>query len=57
VIHDAGGCSEDDVAELTRWQELDHPLFEITELDVVAWADDAGLVETVYNQLVLDSAV
>ena len=45
VVHDAGGGGEDDVAELTRRQELDDPLLEIAELDVVAWADDTGLVE------------
>jgi hypothetical protein len=31
---------------LTRGQELDNPLLEITELDVVAGGDDTGLVET-----------
>ena len=46
VVHDAGGGGEDDVAELTRWKELDNPLLEVAELDVVARADDAGLVET-----------
>lgn len=45
VVHDASRGGEDDVAELTRWQELDNPLLEVVELDVVAWADDAGLVE------------
>lgn len=45
VVHDTGRGGEDDVAELTRWQELDNPLLEVVELDVVAWADDTGLVE------------
>ena len=45
MIHDAGGCGEDDVTELTRWQKLDYPLLHVSELDVVARADDAGLVE------------
>ena len=47
VVHDASRCGEDDVTELTGWQELDDPLLEIAKLDVVAWADDTGLVETV----------
>ena len=45
MVHDAGGCGEDDVAELTRWQKLDDPLLKIAQLDVVAWADDTGFVE------------
>lgn len=47
VVHDTGGGGEDDVAELTRWQELDDPLLEVGELDVVAWGDDTSLVEAV----------
>ena len=45
VVHNAGGGGENDVAELTRWQELDDPLLHVDELDVVAGADDAGLVD------------
>ena len=45
VIHDASGCSENDVAELTRGKQLRDPLLEVLDLDVVAWADDAGLVD------------
>lgn len=45
VVHDTGRGGEDDVAELTRGKELDNPLLEVAQLDVVARADDAGLVE------------
>ena len=45
VVHDAGGGGEHDVAELTGWQKLDDPLLHVDELDVVAWADHAGLVD------------
>jgi hypothetical protein len=45
VVHDTGGGGEDDVAELTRGHELDDPLLEITELDVVARGDDTGFVD------------
>lgn len=45
VVHDTSRCSENDVAELTRWQQLDDPLLEILERDVVSWGDDTGLVE------------
>ena len=46
VVHDARGGGDDNVTELTRWQKLDDPLLEITELHVVTRADDTGLVET-----------
>jgi hypothetical protein len=45
VIHDTSGGSEDDVSELTRWQELNNPFLEVTELNVVAGADDTGFVD------------
>jgi len=46
VVHDAGTGCEDDVTELTGRKELDNPLLEISELDVVSWGDDTSLVET-----------
>jgi len=46
VVHDARGGCEDNVAELTRWKELDNPLLEICETDVVPGRDDTSLVET-----------
>jgi hypothetical protein len=46
VIHNAGRCGQDDVTELTRWQQLDNPLLEVSELNIVAGGDDTGLVET-----------
>lgn len=45
VVHDAGGGGEDDVAELTRREELDDPLLHVAQLDVVTRADDTSLVE------------
>lgn len=45
VVHDTGGSGQDDVAELTRGQQLDNPLLEIGETDVVAGRDDTGLVQ------------
>ena len=45
VIHDTSGGSEDDVPELTRWQKLNNPFLEVTELNVVAGADDTSLVD------------
>jgi nitrogen regulatory protein PII len=46
VVEDTGRGGKDDVTELTRRKQLDNPLLEITELDVVAGVDDTGLVET-----------
>ena len=47
VVHDTCGSGEDDVTELTRWQKLDDPLLHVDELDVVARANHAGLVDAV----------
>ena len=47
VVHDAGRGCEDDVTELTRGEELDDPLLEIGNADIVAGGDDAGFVNSV----------
>lgn len=46
MVHDTSGGGQDDVTELTRGEELDSPLLEVTELDGVAGVDDTALVET-----------
>lgn len=46
VVHNTGRGGEDDVAELTGREQLDNPLLELGETDVVAGRDDTGLVET-----------
>ena len=46
VVHDTSGGGQDDVAELTRGEQLDGPLLEVAELDGVAGVDDTALVET-----------
>lgn len=46
VIHDTSGGGEDNVTELTGWQELDNPLLEIGETDVVTGRDNTSLVKT-----------
>jgi hypothetical protein len=45
VVHDTSRGGQDDVTELTRGKELDDPLLDIAELDVVAGRDDTGLVD------------
>ncbi len=46
VVHDTSGCGENNVTELTRGQQLDYPLLQISELDVVTRRDDPGLVQS-----------
>ena len=50
VVHDTSRGGQNDVAELTRGQELGSPLLEVTELNGVAGVDDTALVQTI-NQL------
>jgi hypothetical protein len=45
VVHDTRRSGENDVAELTRRQQLDDPLLKIRQSNVVAGRDDTGLVE------------
>lgn len=45
VVHDARRCGEDDVAELTRRQQLDDPLLHVAQLDVESRADDTAPVD------------
>ena len=47
VVHDTGRGGEDNVPELTSGEQLDDPLLEIGQADVVTGRDDTGLVETV----------
>ena len=47
VVHDTSGGGQDDIAELTSGQQLDDPLLEVGQTDVVAGGDDTSLVETV----------
>lgn len=46
MIHDARAGGENDVAELTRWKQLDNPFLHVWKSDVVAGRNDTGLVES-----------
>lgn len=46
MVHDTGTGRENNVAELTRGQQLDNPLLKILEGNVVARGNDTSLVET-----------
>jgi hypothetical protein len=45
VIHDASRGSENDVAKLTGWKQLNDPLLHVSELHVVSGRDDTSLVQ------------
>lgn len=47
VVHDTRRSCKDDVSELTGWEELDDPLLEIGDADIVAGRDDAGFVDAI----------
>lgn len=46
VVHDATASRQDDVSELTRWEQRIGPPFDIVQLDVEPGRDDTGLVQT-----------
>ena len=46
VVHDAVGGGEDEVAELTRREDVRDPLVELGELDIEARGHDTALVES-----------
>jgi hypothetical protein len=45
VVHDTSRGGEDNVTELTGWEEFDNPLLKVIKTNVVAWGDDTSLVE------------
>jgi len=45
VGHDAHGGSQNNVAELTGWEEVDDPLLDLVLSDIESRADNAALVE------------
>ena len=47
MIHDSSGGCENYVTKLTGGQELDNPLLEICEADVIARRDDTSLVKAI----------
>jgi hypothetical protein len=46
VRHDSIGCGDEDASELTRGQQVDHPLFNLFVIDIKPRRDDSTLVET-----------
>lgn len=46
VIHNAAGCGQYDIAELTRGQQIVGPLLNVVDGHIKAWRDDAAFVQT-----------
>lgn len=46
VIHDTSRCGQDDVTELSGWQQVVSPLFNLVNLDIESWHDDTNLIQS-----------
>ena len=46
VVHDTLVGGEDDVSELSGWEDLVDELLEVLQLQVESWGDDTALVES-----------
>ena len=46
VIHDTLGGSQDNVTELSGWEDLVDESLEVLELEVESWGDDTALVKS-----------
>jgi hypothetical protein len=45
VVHDSVRSGQNDVTELTGWEEVHNPLFDFIGLNIEARADDTALVD------------
>lgn len=46
VVHDTVGGSENDVSELSGWEDVVDELLEVLELEVVSGGDNTALVQS-----------
>ena len=46
VVHDTVWGSQDELTELTRWEEIRSDLLNLGKSNVESWGDDAALVQT-----------
>jgi len=46
VVDDTGRGGEDDVSELSRWEEIGLPFLHVVDGDVVSGWDDTALVDS-----------
>ena len=46
VVHDTIRCGEDELTELTRWEQVRSKLLNLVNGDVKSWRNDTALVQT-----------
>ena len=46
VIHNTVGGGEDDISELSGWEDVVDELLEILDLEIVSGGDDSALVQS-----------
>ena len=46
VVHDTSRSGQNNITELSSWQQVLSPLLDITDLDVESWGNDATLVQS-----------
>ncbi|KAH3664110.1 hypothetical protein OGAPHI_004824 [Ogataea philodendri] len=46
VVHDTSRGGQDNVTELSSWQQVSSPSLDVVDLDVESWLDDTTLVES-----------
>jgi hypothetical protein len=46
VVHDTSRSSQDDVTELSGWQQVVGPSFNVTDLDVKSWGNNTTFVQS-----------
>lgn len=46
VVHDTSRGGQDNVTELSGWQQVVSPSLDVTNLDVESWGDDTTLVQS-----------
>ena len=46
VVHDTVGSGENDISELSGWEDVVDELLEVLDLEVVSGRDDTALVQS-----------
>lgn len=59
MSEDALSCGEDEVAELSGWEDVVGPFFEVGQEDIVPWGDDTAFVDPAdkFNNNLLASVI
>ena len=46
VVHDTIGSGENDISELSGWEDVVDKLLKVLKFKVVSWRDDSALVKS-----------